>query len=173
MQTDKKKYVSVVFVIFSRAYPFVGAFPIVLACKMATTNNNVSNKLLDNQLQLSIPTFHPKCGQLVTLSSNKRTAKRSNAAQEFNHGLIFSHTHLVSNQVCRYLTSVHLSKFLCSNSTDIKAFRMKVSDGSFVQFDYNHIEFWGGCIGQCCHHSEELQDNIFRCVKVLLPNYEE
>ena len=131
----KKKYVSVVFVIFSRAYPFVGAFPIVLACKMATTNNNVSNKLLDNQLQLSIPTFHPKCGQLVTLSSNKRTAKRSNAAQEFNHGLIFSHTHLVSNQVCRYLTSVHLSKFLCSNSTDIKAFRMKVSDGSFVQFD--------------------------------------
>ena len=94
---------------FARAYLFEGAFPIVLACKMATTNNNVSNKLLDNQLQLSIPTFHPKCGQLVTLSSNKRTAKRSNAAQEFNHGLIFSHTHLVSNQVCRYLTSVHLS----------------------------------------------------------------
>ena len=22
--------------------------------------------------------------------------------------------------------------------------------------------FWRGCIGQCCHHSEELRDNIFR-----------
>ena len=138
MQTDKKKYVSVVFVIFSRAYPFVGAFPIVLACKMATTNNNVSNKLLDNQLQLSIPTFHPKCGQLVTLSSNKRTAKRSNAAQEFNHGLIFSHTHPVSNQVDTAQVCIYLSFYTVIAKMNIKAFRMKVSDSSFVNLITNY-----------------------------------
>lgn len=70
-----------------------------MAANNNLNNNNVSNKLLDNQLQMSIPTFHPKSGQLVTLASNRRTATRSHAAQEFNHGLVFSNTPLADNQV--------------------------------------------------------------------------
>ena len=58
-----------------------------------------NNKVLDNQLQTNVPTFHPKCGQLVTLTSTRRTATRSYAAQEFNHGLVFSNTPLCDNQI--------------------------------------------------------------------------
>ena len=65
----------------------------------------------DNQLQMTTggpPSFHPKCGQLVTLCSSLRTATRSHAVQEFNHGLVFSHTPLVDNQVfmCIYLCDI-------------------------------------------------------------------
>ena len=72
---------------------------------MASGSSNImgSKPQLDNQqLQMTTvpPTFHPKCGQLVTLCSNRRTATRSHAVQEFNHGLVFSHTALVDNQVC-------------------------------------------------------------------------
>jgi hypothetical protein len=60
-----------------------------------------SNSSLNNQLNMNTvaPTFHPKCGQLVTLSSNRRSATRTHAAQEFNHGLVLSNTPLVDNQV--------------------------------------------------------------------------
>ena len=67
---------------------------------------------LDNQLQMTTgpPSFHPKCGQLVTLCSSRKTATRSHAVQEFNHGLVFSHTPLVDNQVCFVLFYLHGSK---------------------------------------------------------------
>ena len=70
---------------------------------------------LDNQLQMTTgpPSFHPKCGQLVTLCSSRRTATRSHAVQEFNHGLVFSHTPLVDNQVCLLFTWFKLSKNTC------------------------------------------------------------
>lgn len=71
-----------------------------MAASNSNNNDLTNNKLLDNQIQLSnVPTFHPKCGQLVTLSASRRTATRSHAAQEFNHGLVFSNAPLADNQV--------------------------------------------------------------------------
>ena len=43
--------------------------------------------------------FHPKCGQLVVLSQCGRTASRSHANQEFNHGLILSSTPLQDDRM--------------------------------------------------------------------------
>ena len=45
------------------------------------------------------PVFHPRCGQLVSLSKDNRTASRSHATQEFNHGLVFSAGALEENQM--------------------------------------------------------------------------
>lgn len=45
------------------------------------------------------PTFHSRCGQLVTLSSGNRTASRTHATQEFNHGLVMSGSPLQDNQM--------------------------------------------------------------------------
>ena len=45
------------------------------------------------------PVFHPRCGQLVSLSQAHRTASRSHATQEFNHGLVFSAGALEDNQM--------------------------------------------------------------------------
>ena len=47
----------------------------------------------------SAPVFHPRCGQLVSLSKDNRTASRSHATQEFNHGLVFSAGALEDNQM--------------------------------------------------------------------------
>ncbi|CAH0389497.1 unnamed protein product [Bemisia tabaci] len=43
--------------------------------------------------------FHTKCGEKVILSNNNRTASRNNS--EFNHGVVFSSTPLVENQLFR------------------------------------------------------------------------
>lgn len=43
--------------------------------------------------------FHEKRGQLVSLTSDGRTASRTHATQEFNHGLVLSSTTLPDNQL--------------------------------------------------------------------------
>merc|ERR550532_3669697 len=55
--------------------------------------------LLQDATGTSGPVFHSRCGQLVTLSKDNRTASRSHATQEFNHGLVFSAVPLEENQM--------------------------------------------------------------------------
>ena len=44
-------------------------------------------------------TFHSQCGQLIRISGCRRSASRSHASQEFNHGLVFSSAPLVDDQI--------------------------------------------------------------------------
>ena len=95
---------------------------------MASGSSNImgSKPQLDNQqLQMTTvpPTFHPKCGQLVTLCSNRRTATRSHAVQEFNHGLVFSHTALVDNQVCFWYLIPFVREILFNRPISFPDFR--------------------------------------------------
>ena len=43
--------------------------------------------------------FHGRCGELIVLSNGNKTAVRSLASHEFNHGLVFSHATLNDYQI--------------------------------------------------------------------------
>ncbi|XP_037089582.1 LOW QUALITY PROTEIN: neuralized-like protein 4, partial [Pollicipes pollicipes] len=43
--------------------------------------------------------FHSRCGDSIILSNGSRTAERSQASHEFNHGLVFSHSPLRDEQL--------------------------------------------------------------------------
>ena len=43
--------------------------------------------------------FHSRCGELIVLSNGNKTAVRSSATHEFNHGLVFSHAPLNDYQI--------------------------------------------------------------------------
>ena len=43
--------------------------------------------------------FHPRCGQLIRLDPSRKSASRSNASLEFNHGVVFSGAPLVDDQI--------------------------------------------------------------------------
>ena len=43
--------------------------------------------------------FHSRCGELIVLSNGNKTAVRSLASREFNHGLVFSHAPLNDYQI--------------------------------------------------------------------------
>ncbi|XP_043229650.1 neuralized-like protein 4 isoform X2 [Amphibalanus amphitrite] len=43
--------------------------------------------------------FHSRCGELIVLSNSNKTAVRSSATHEFNHGLVFSHAPLNDYQI--------------------------------------------------------------------------
>lgn len=43
--------------------------------------------------------FHSKCGALVSLSNNNRTAQRNHPSQEFNNGVVLSRDVLQDDQL--------------------------------------------------------------------------
>jgi neuralized-like protein 4 len=78
-------------------------------------------KMASNEDQLKSSFFHPKCGQLVVLSKCGRTASRSHANQEFNHGLILGCVPLQDDRIFE----VRLDKKINSWSGSIEVVRYK------------------------------------------------
>ena len=63
------------------------------------SHGGTRNNALSNMACSFPPSFHPRCGQLVSIHENSKTASRTHAAQEFNHGLVISNSPLTDNQM--------------------------------------------------------------------------
>ena len=75
--------------------------------------------MASNEEQDTSTCFHRKCGQLVVLSTCGKTASRSHANQEFNHGLILSSSPLQDDR----MFEVKLDKKINSWSGSIEVVR--------------------------------------------------
>ena len=73
----------------------------------------------DNESHSAGAVFHSKCGQLVVLSECGRTASRTHANQEFNHGLVLSRAPLQDDRIFE----VRLDKKINSWSGSIEVVR--------------------------------------------------
>jgi len=71
--------------------------------------------------------FHPRCGTLVKLSPNSRSAKRLRAYDEFNNGVVMTNRNLLDDELFEVRTCV----------------RTLVNDDRFVSFRrFASINWW-------------------------------
>ena len=52
-----------------------------------------------DEMTMSVRGFHRRCGSMVTVSNNGRTAQRNHPAQEFNNGVVLSAEPMRDNEL--------------------------------------------------------------------------
>lgn len=95
---------------------FVGSNTVEYVVHSETETNNDTTvlpdypspnvQIADNNSSRDKLRFHAKCGPLVKLSNNQRTAERRRPLEEFNNSVVLTHRPLRDNelfQVVRYL----------------------------------------------------------------------